>query len=189
NLPKSLHLLRPDLILLSRLCCGNRAKSALIKGFRSSAVCAPVEYNAGTWIPGGVSDLRLLTLLLTFFLAVPTGAAQLSPEQRATRYMDSVRHNPGLLLAFLRDMPKGADLHNHLAGAIYAESWINFAVENGLCVDRTTSNLIAPPCDSSCERFTSKPSVRCAHADQVLYNSIIDAWSMRNWVRSEENSG
>jgi adenosine deaminase len=133
--------------------------------------------------------LRLLTLLLTFFLAVPTGAAQFSPEQRASRYMDSVRHNPGLLLAFLRDMPKGADLHNHLAGAIYAESWINFAVENGLCVDRTTSNLIAPPCDSSCERFTSKPSVRCAYADQVLYNSIIDAWSMRNWVRSEENSG
>jgi len=61
--------------------------------------------------------------------------------------------------------------------------------ENGLCVDRTNSSLIAPPCDSSCERFTNKPAARCAYGDQVLYNSMIDAWSMRNWVRSEDNSG
>jgi len=49
------------------------------------------------------------------------------------------------LLAFLRDMPKGGDLHKDLAGAIYAESWIDFARrEWSLCrshklkPDRTT---------------------------------------------------
>lgn len=134
--------------------------------------------------------LRLtLLLLLSSFLAVSPLHAQTSPEQRTARYMESVRQKPGLLLAFLRDMPKGGDLHNHLAGAVYAESWIDFAAENGQCVDRTTSNLIAPPCDSSCERFTSKPAVRCAYSDQGLYNSIVDAWSMRNWVGGSDNSG
>ncbi|MBS1852066.1 MAG: adenosine deaminase [Acidobacteria bacterium] len=83
-------------------------------------------------------------------------------------------------------MPKGGDLHNHLAGALYAENLIDYAAKDGLCVDRTTSILIAPPCDASCDRFTAKPAIRCAYGDHVLYNSIIDAWSMRNW-RGEES--
>jgi adenosine deaminase len=121
-------------------------------------------------------------------LAAPSTAQRKpSPEDRTARYLESVRHEPGLSLAFLREMPKGGDLHNHLAGAIYAESWIDFAAGNGLCVDRTTSVLIAPPCDASCDRFTSKPTVRCAYGDQVLYNSMVDAWSMRNWNPGEES--
>ena len=51
-----------------------------------------------------------------------------SAEQRTSRYMDSIRRQPPALLAFLRDMPKGGDLHNHLSGAVYAESFIDFAV-------------------------------------------------------------
>ncbi len=102
--------------------------------------------------------------------------------------MESIRQQPPLLLAFLRGMPKGGDLHNHLAGAVYAESLIDYAADNGMCVDRTTAFVIAPPCDSSCERFTSKPRASCAYGDQVLYNSLIDAWSMRNF-KTEDESG
>ena len=39
------------------------------------------------------------------------------------------------LHAFLYRMPKGADLHSHLSGAIYAESWIRAAGEDHMCVD------------------------------------------------------
>jgi len=116
-----------------------------------------------------------------------TSSKTLNSEQRTARYMDSIRNNPELLLPFLREMPKGADLHNHLSGGIYAESYIDWAASDGLCVDRTTSALIAPPCDSSCDRFTSKPPLACAYQDHVLYNQIVDAWSMRNWVPSSES--
>jgi adenosine deaminase len=109
----------------------------------------------------------------------------LGHEQRASAYLESIRRQPPLLLAFLRELPKGGDLHNHLAGAIYAESLIDFASQDGLCVDRTTSFLIAPPCDASCDRFAIKPGVSCAYQDHVLYNSIVDAWSMRNWNHGE----
>jgi adenosine deaminase len=105
-------------------------------------------------------------------------------EQRTARYMESVRQQPPLLLAFFRQMPKGGDLHNHLSGAIYAESWIDYAAEDGLCIDHTMSYLIAPPCDS-CEKYANKPAIACAYKDHVLYNQIIDAWSMRNWSRVE----
>jgi len=108
-------------------------------------------------------------------------------EQRTARYFESIRRQPSLQLAFLRDMPKGGDLHIHLSGALYAENLIDYAASDNLCVDRTTSILIAPPCDDSCEKYTSKPAIRCAYGDHVLYNSIIDAWSMRNWEPGEES--
>jgi len=143
------------------------------------------------------SRLLILLIIVAVALAVPLASAAGSPEdraqpnpnaeQRTARYMESVRKQPPLLLAFLHDLPKGGDLHVHLSGAIYAESFIDFAADDGLCVDRTTSILIAPPCDESCEKYTNKPAIRCAYGDHVLYNSIVDAWSMRNWREGEES--
>ena len=134
--------------------------------------------------------MRSLRLTATvYFLAVlslgRSSSAQ-SPEDRTAKYMESVRHQPGLLLAFLQQMPKGGDLHVHLSGAIYAESFIDWASENALCVDRSTSKLIRAACDS-CEAYTNKPSVRCAYQDHILYDQLVDAWSMRNWHREEES--
>ncbi len=124
-------------------------------------------------------------ILLLLFLLTTFASAQ-SSEQRAARYLDSVRKQPGLLLAFIRDLPKGGDLHNHLDGAIYAEDFIDFAASGNLCVDRTSSHLLAPPCDP-CETYTSKPAARCAYVDHVLYGQMIDAWSMRNWKPGDES--
>jgi adenosine deaminase len=122
----------------------------------------------------------LILLLLT-----PLAAAQ-TAEQKTARYLDSIRRQPSLLLAFLHDIPKGGDLHNHLDGAIYAEDLLDFAASDSFCVDRTTSQLLGAPCDS-CEKYTAKPSVRCAYGDHILYNQIIDAWSMRNWRPGDES--
>jgi adenosine deaminase len=133
---------------------------------------------------------RCLKLFLAIFslsnLFLPNLAAAQSAEQRTARYLDSIRNNPSLLVAFLRDMPKGGDLHNHLDGAIYAEDLIDWAAADGMCVDRTTSRLLGAPCDS-CEHYTPKPAVRCAHDDHILYNQIVDAWSMRNWRAGDES--
>jgi adenosine deaminase len=123
----------------------------------------------------------LLILLLVSALATAQTA-----EQRTARYYESIRHQPNLLLAFLHEMPKGGDLHNHLSGALYAEDMIDWSVSDNLCVDRTTSRLIAPPCDT-CEHYTPKPAIRCAYDDHILYNQIIDAWSMRNWRPGDES--
>jgi adenosine deaminase len=128
------------------------------------------------------------SLAVALMLAAPSVQAQQkssTAQERTAQHFDSIHHQPGLLLAFLREMPKGGDLHIHLAGAIYAESLIDFAAQDGFCIDRTTSVLIAPPCDDACDRFASKPAIRCAYQDHVLYNSIVDAWSMRNWAGEE----
>jgi adenosine deaminase len=141
----------------------------------------PVRQGDGVRRMAGLLAFAVTLSALTSWAEQKTSTA----EQRTARHFDSVRQQPGLLLAFLREMPKGGDLHIHLAGAIYAESLIDFAAQDGFCVDRTTSVLIAPPCDDTCDRYAIKPAIRCAHQDHVLYNSIIDAWSMRNWAGEE----
>ena len=129
--------------------------------------------------------MRVLRLVAVLCALAALCSAQ-SPEERAAKYFNSVRHQPGLLLAFLQQMPKGGDLHVHLSGAIYAESMIDWASENALCVDRSTSKLIHAVCDS-CEPYKPKPSVRCAYQDHILYGQLVDAWSMRNWHPAEES--
>jgi hypothetical protein len=123
-------------------------------------------------------------LLAVSLFVASVAMGQARPAERATRYMESIRQQPALLRAFLQEMPKGGDLHNHLFGAIYAESLIDYAAANGMCVDHTSSVLIAPPCDP-CEKYSNKPAISCAYADHVLYNQIVDAWSMRNWIPGE----
>lgn len=115
------------------------------------------------------------------------GVVSETPEERTAHYLASIHQNPSLLLPFLRDMPKGGDLHIHLAGAIYAEKWIDYAAQDNLCVDRSISALLPPPCDNSCAKYTNKPAARCAYQDHVLYNQLVDAWSMRNWNRSDDS--
>lgn len=127
--------------------------------------------------------LFLIAIALTQCVSAETSQTS---EQKTSKYMESIRHQPGLLEAFLRQMPKGADLHVHLSGAIYAESMVDWASENALCVERSTSKLLKAACDS-CEAYKEKPSARCAYQDHILYNQLVDAWSMRNWHRDEES--
>ena len=76
-----------------------------------------------------------------------------APDEAATAaYFASIRHQPSLLLAFLGEMPKGGDLHNHLSGAIYAESYLRWAADDGLCVASATLSIVLGPCDASAGR-------------------------------------
>ena len=98
-------------------------------------------------------------------------------EARAARYLDSVREQPSRLLEFLERMPKGGDLHNHLSGAVYAESFIDYAAEDGTCVDLAALSLVSPPCSATPGHLPAAQAL----ADQDLRDRLIDAWSMRNF--------
>lgn len=102
-------------------------------------------------------------------------------EARAARYFESIRKSPPQMIAFLRKMPKGGDLHNHLSGAIYAESYIEWAAQKGLCVSQTNV-LSQPPCEGA-----GQVPVNTALNNQVLYRKLVDAWSMRYWQYSGSN--
>ncbi len=100
------------------------------------------------------------------------------PAEAATaRKLAAIRNQPLALEAFLRQMPKGGDLHNHASGSIYAESYMRWAVEDQMCVVVATFTLAQGPCDAA----TGKPPASAVMQNSVLYNQTIDAWSMRTW--------
>lgn len=115
--------------------------------------------------------------------AAATARRSENSAARTARYLDSVRESPPLAEDFLARMPKGGDLHNHLSGAVYAESFIEYAAHDGLCVSLDTVSLIAPPCDASLRH----PAASRAFADEDLRNRLIDAWSMRNFHPTPED--
>ena len=108
-------------------------------------------------------------------------------EQKTARYFESIRKSPPQQLAFLLRMPKGGDLHNHLSGSIYAESYIQWAAENGLCVNNETMALLVPPVKSTCDPKSNLSPASNALTNYVLYRQLIDAWSMRNWQLSGQS--
>ena len=113
-------------------------------------------------------------------LSVSAQRASLAPsaaEAATIRRFNAIRHNPALVLPFLREMPKGGDLHNHLSGAIYAESYLRWAAEDGLCLATATLSIVAAPCDPS----TGTPPAASIQQNASLYGRAIDAMSMRHW--------
>lgn len=104
-----------------------------------------------------------------------------TPEQRTAQYFESIRNSPPRQFAFLLSMPKGGDLHSHLSGAVYAESYIQWAAENGLCVSNTTMALALPPCNPG------QSEAKSAAVNSLLYRQMVDAWSMRNWQFSGQS--
>src|SRR5213083_951969 len=135
--------------------------------------------------------LRLASLLLISTLcyaqAAPKKATSLTPEQRTAKYFESIKHDPVKLRAFLHAFPKGGDLHNHLSGSIYAESYIEWAAANGLCVNNQTMTLLVPPAKSTCDSKSEQLPASAALTNSVLYRQMVDAWSMRNWQFSGQS--
>lgn len=145
----------------------------------------------------------LLTFTAAMLCALPTHAVprqRIPPprssaqESRAVRAFNAVRQNPLQLHAFLLRMPKGADLHMHLSGAVYAETFLEDARADLLCVDPRTLSLLRnvgttrsiPP-----QPVCGEGNVAAAAAfkDQHLYNSLVDSFSMRSFVPSAGVSG
>ena len=125
----------------------------------------------------GVSQLLGILLLTCSGLSAQAQVASQSPAQSRTEaQFRAVRAQQPQLWAFLKDMPKGGDLHVHLSGAIYAESMIAWAAEDGLCVDEKTLTVVKPPCDPAQGRV----AMASAQSSSTLYRRMIDAWSMRN---------
>ncbi len=106
-----------------------------------------------------------------------------TPEARTEKALNEARGHFGALYALLKEMPKGGDLHNHLTGAVYAESLILFAADSGLCIDRQSLALAQPPCQPN------QAEARQALSDPELYRNAIDAWSMRGIKLKPESNG
>ncbi|QCE33526.1 adenosine deaminase [Acetobacteraceae bacterium] len=87
---------------------------------------------------------------------------------------------PAALSLFLQDFPKGADLHNHLIGAVYAESFLNWAEADGNCVHLKTNELSAETCKNPLSK-EEKSAIYLMNFPKKR-EALIDVMSMRHFV-------
>jgi adenosine deaminase len=116
-------------------------------------------------------------------------------EQRAVKAFERARAakaNALELRTFLEKMPKGGDLHMHLSGAVYAETFLKDAAADNLCVNPKTLSFVRNAGkDPAAKPQCTDPAVPAVSVfkDQKLYDALIDAFSMRSFVASAGVSG
>ena len=183
---------------------GPKPRQSVLLRPEASAITSSTQPNVD-----GMMRASVVCAILAFLLAfVPCATAQTpakseaqpssalpahSPsqetvgEQRTARVLEVARTNPADLESFFLRMPKGADLHNHLGGDIYAESFIRQGIEDHLCVNLASFSFVRPSTGTDCAKGQA-PAAQ-AYTDQHLYDALIDAFSMRSFVPSTGVTG
>src|SRR5258708_21785776 len=133
------------------------------------------------------------------FSAQPSGAKPVAKtaEARAARAYDAALHTGPLALhSFLAEFPKGADLHFHLGAGVYAETQIRVAGEDKLCIDPAEAKFARSEAGETVKEPCTAPLIPASalsgnltQAQQDLYDRLINAFSMRNFVPTTGYSG
>ena len=113
---------------------------------------------------------RLIVLAAALALSASPALARRPPAAPDLAHMSGAE-----LTAFTRAMPKGGELHIHLGGAIFAETLLNWAVQDGACIDIKVL-AIRPPCQPGDQL---KPAAEALKDDQ-LRSAMIDSLSVRH---------
>jgi adenosine deaminase len=133
----------------------------------------------------GLRVCKLLTGLLLACALATAGSAEQSVSNdaafTAVRF-ETIANEPVALRGFLQRFPKGADLHSHLSGAVYAETYVEWAVEDGLCLLLVHWTVAVPPCDAA----DGRPTIGEALDQRIVTrDQVINAWSLRGFVAGE----
>ncbi len=96
-------------------------------------------------------------------------------------YFNQIKQDPNALYAFFKTMPKGGELHYHLAGGAYPETMLMIAAQSDYCLDQ---NTLAISKDSSrCDGVKSKDIIN----QPELYSKIVRDWSLKDFIPGEES--
>ncbi len=121
--------------------------------------------------------MRLLKLCIVLFSGVIS--SQVCAD--AQSYLKSIQSNPNALYSFFKEMPKGGELHYHLAGGAYPETMLLLASQHNYCLDKFT--LTVSKHNEQCSGIETKDIFK--HPE--LYNSAIHSWSMKDFVPGLES--
>lgn len=100
-------------------------------------------------------------------------AMSLADEKGAIKAFDRAKRTEPELIAFLKGMPKGGDLHNHVSGAIYSDFMLDAAVKANIFFD--------PDSGAFTTDATKIPAARLLQDNRLLYK-MLNTLSMRGWM-------
>ena len=137
--------------------------------------------KSAQWLLGTYWTSRYAVLGVTLFGLL--GVMSTSWAESAAQRLESIKKQPLQLRQFLQRMPKGGDLHNHLSGAVYAESYLRWAAEDGKCIS-LSGVITLPPCEPAGEGQAVRDIVARMTPNGGI-EALVDALSVRNYSRRE----
>lgn len=116
-----------------------------------------------------------LSILFSFMFITPLHA-------QVDEYFNKIKTDPNALYAFFKVMPKGGELHYHLAGGPYPETMLSLAAKGNYCLDLTSMAVSKTTlhCDGiKISDVFNKPE---------LYSKIIKDWSLKDFIPGKESA-
>jgi len=106
-----------------------------------------------------------------------------SSAQTIDDYFQKIRKNEAELTAFISQMPKGGDLHNHYTGSVYAESYVNWMIEADCCINLQTlqTKRSSWTCDTGFVKFSYLQSTMDPADFELLRSKIIRSYSTKEY--------
>jgi adenosine deaminase len=119
--------------------------------------------------------IKSFVLLFSLFL-LPIVQAQVVP------YFNQIRSNPSKLYSFFKKMPKGGELHYHLAGGSSPETMLSVASTEDYCLNKATlavSKITSAECDGI--------KIKDLEQHSSLYSKVVRSWSMQDFIPVKES--
>lgn len=133
-----------------------------------------------------LTSLLTAAALATAF-AAPAVAAPGSNADATARHFASLVSGPAPktaeLAMFFNNMPKGADLHHHYSGSIYAEQYLEWVDKLGYCIDKTSWSVQT---DKAADRKNCA-TVAELEKDPIAYRSLMHKWSTMDFYNHTQN--
>ncbi|WP_131795180.1 adenosine deaminase family protein [Fluoribacter gormanii] len=96
-------------------------------------------------------------------------------------HFDQIKNDPHTLYAFFKSMPKGGELHYHLAGGAYPEVMLELASKENYCLN--TVNWTVSKNTADCNGIDTKDLLN----HPGLYANTVRSWSMKDFVPGKES--
>ncbi|CEG58003.1 adenosine deaminase family protein [Legionella fallonii] len=119
-----------------------------------------------------IAKLSLSLLCVSYFSLIQADVIE---------HFNQIKNDPNALYTFFKTMPKGGELHYHLAGGAYPETMLLLASEGNYCINKTTFAI--SPNTQHCDGIQSKEIM----SQPEFYSKVIKSWSMKDFIPGEES--
>lgn len=124
---------------------------------------------------------------LTNFVLIVLCLITASSIADVTHYFSSIKNNRAELYPFFKKMPKGGELHYHLAGGASPETMLSLAPHGNYCMDKLSHTVhVTKP--AHIRTHCNGIALKKLRKNSELYNETLQAWSLKDFSPKNESN-
>lgn len=127
--------------------------------------------------------MKPLTNLILILLCLITESSRAD----ITHFFSNIKKNPAELYQFFKKMPKGGELHYHLAGGASPETMLSLAPRGNYCMDKLSHTVhVTKP--AHIRTHCNGIALKKLQKNSELYKETLHAWSLKDFTPKNESN-